>query len=79
MIDSCPSQNTWDAGLACTATTQLRGPDALESDPDVALSGRVFRGTGTLLLVTIRQHVHPIPLTPGIAPPNIEPVLGSLL
>jgi len=64
--------------VACTATTLLRRLDLLENDADVVLGGSVFRGTGPLLLDTIREHIYPIGPKARIVRPDIEPVLGSL-
>lgn len=67
------------AEVGVTANTLLRRLDLLQSDAEVVLSGSVFKGTGTLLLDTVRQVVRGAAPRARLVRPALEPVAGAAL
>lgn len=65
--------------VGVTANTLLRRLDLLSTDAEVVLSGSVFKGTGKLLLDTVRQVVRGAAPTARIVRPVLEPVAGAAL
>lgn len=63
---------------ATMAEALLRRLDLLEVPTDVVLAGSVFRGCGTLLLDTIRDHLAPITPRARLVRPAVEPAIGAL-